>query len=1136
MRKQGQKWLSTVLAVLVLFGLFVNAGFTTYADETALSAKGLDGGELLTTGSETDPWTVCVNFGPVSKPLEDASGLTPPLRIERANVTVSSEKIKNVKLKLGKYWTYNESNHLYEDPKNGKAMFELVGSNGSPAGIGWEQDSGGYTVSWTLELDDSSKEYAFYIIPNMKVMNNDSEIQAGKRYRQAITVTPVAPATIPQGDEDIYKTSFTLYVDMNVEAVKSDSMKSIKFSSPVKANRKTIFLSRDCADRLLNTLTNIENIDPRITAVDPSTPTEFNINVDGDTAGKPDVIVKFYRANSSGDIEYATVSQHDDCTVTKDSYELDPYEYDTSGQLSLYYNTLTFNFEDKHTHTYHSSTEEEVEGQVEWTWTGDEKNGYSAEVALYCTDSNCPDHDGSKQTVKATVTETVLKKETCTRSLQKGWIATATYGDITYKNVKKGTFDDDLDEHEWEFEKDADKVVWIGSDTEGYTAASIIKECKNDKHDTDVDGKKKITLEVPVTVTRIVAKCGEYNKIVYTAVFDSSVDRDIIEPLVFKKEVIGELVLHKWKVKYVTSNGDYNTAPTKAQLHLVCENDSSHTEIVNVSDEENITLVSETEKSKIYKYVGKTSDGQKVEGTEELVLDHNEHNWTVEFNWDYDKTNREVKSVTAVAICSIGKEQKTLEVELTSKEVRNTKQYTASTEDPSGKKWTSTKYIDNNTGELLDGVAAIVAGNSSIMIYGVEETYPFTGTRIKPVVVVMDGDKVLALSTEYTVSYKGKNKIGAINTVEVKGKGNYAGTSATAKFTIVDPLLMAEKEELAGRVKSVRASNDGLVYNGKAQYPSTVTVKTDVGDIEYTVDKEGNYSTTSDKKVVLIFSNNVNKGSAVVSAVGLDGKVKKKTYKIKAAEIAGAEFKIDEVTWGVKTETPEITATFNGMELVAGQDFKVSLKAKTAGDTAGTAKISGKGNFKGKHSDITYKVNPLKITEKNVVVKALAGKKAKDVKVTVNDNMGNLINKKKYSVEIQNAEGNTLGKSDALDGEIRVIIKASGDVITDSNGVAIVVNVGSDIAKIKGAFKVSRNFCKYYTGEPIELDEDDFGPDEIVINDLVYGKDFKIVSYKNNVKKGNMTVTIQGIGSYSGTRTFKVKIKPRPLNEDVPEN
>ena len=117
-----------------------------------------------------------------------------------------------------------------------------------------------------------------------------------------------------------------------------------------------------------------------------------------------------------------------------------------------------------------------------------------------------------------------------------------------------------------------------------------------------------------------------------------------------------------------------------------------------------------------------------------------------------------------------------------------------------------------------------------------------------------------------------------------------------------------------------------------------------------------------------------------------------------------------------------------------------------------------------------------------------------------------------------------------------MIIKASGDVITDSNGVAIVVNVGSDIAKIKGAFKVSRNFCKYYTGEPIELDEDDFGPDEIVINDLVYGKDFKIVSYKNNVKKGNMTVTIQGIGSYSGTRTFKVKIKPRPLNEDVPEN
>ena len=53
---------------------------------------------------------------------------------------------------------------------------------------------------------------------------------------------------------------------------------------------------------------------------------------------------------------------------------------------------------------------------------------------------------------------------------------------------------------------------------------------------------------------------------------------------------------------------------------------------------------------------------------------------------------------------------------------------------------------------------------------------------------------------------------------------------------------------------------------------------------------------------------------------------------------------------------------------------------------------------------------------------------------------------------------------------------------------------------------------------------------------LVAGEDYKVVGYTNNVKKGSMTVTIEGTGeetergTFSGTKTFKVKIVAKNLD------
>jgi len=60
----------------------------------------------------------------------------------------------------------------------------------------------------------------------------------------------------------------------------------------------------------------------------------------------------------------------------------------------------------------------------------------------------------------------------------------------------------------------------------------------------------------------------------------------------------------------------------------------------------------------------------------------------------------------------------------------------------------------------------------------------YTGNPITPAVTVKDGDKTLALGTDYTVSYSNNTNVGTYATVNVTGIGNYAGNSGNKNFTI----------------------------------------------------------------------------------------------------------------------------------------------------------------------------------------------------------------------------------------------------------------------------------------------------------------------------------------------------------------
>ena len=97
------------------------------------------------------------------------------------------------------------------------------------------------------------------------------------------------------------------------------------------------------------------------------------------------------------------------------------------------------------------------------------------------------------------------------------------------------------------------------------------------------------------------------------------------------------------------------------------------------------------------------------------------------------------------------------------------------------------------------------------------------------------------------------------------------------------------------------------------------------------------------------------------------------------------------------------------------------------------------------------------------------------------------------------------------------------------DGITVAANLG------KAKVTVPKTFTKYYTGEAVELTDDDMAKIAVVINkgpEIKYNEDYEIAGYQNNVKKGTMTVILRGKSEKcSGTKTFKVKITAKTMKK-----
>lgn len=513
-----------------------------------------------------------------------------------------------------------------------------------------------------------------------------------------------------------------------------------------------------------------------------------------------------------------------------------------------------------------------------------------------------------------------------------------------------------------------------------------------------------------------------------------------------------------------------------------------------------------------------------------------EHDWSlVKFVWP--DSMEAGATVTAIFKCSIGKE--TVEVKAEPVFVRTNGRgdstYEVTVEGPNGRIYTDVAYYDK------DGNKTALEG---IGIEGLEESYYYTGKKITPAFTVVDyaTDTILGEGTDYTVKY-GKNKdIGdASGTITVKGKGNYAvkGATVEATFKIVDPMAGVDTKDFAGSIKKVKVDKADMFYNGKAQYPKTVNITTEAdGEITATYnEKTGEYDLSSGaKKVKIVVTNNINKsdrkkGKGTIAVFGADKKAKSGTFTIKAADISKATVSMDNAVFAVKGATPKVTGiSCNGVQLVEGKDYKVAYKTNKKTNKVKVT-ITGKNNFN-KKLDKEYDIKPFELKKIDAV--GVFDKVApKKIKLTILDGAGNVIPaKNNYTVKITKS-GTTedisksktkLNSVDKIDVEVKGNDKTTKGTVTLKD-VKVLTNLG------KGT--KATLITKEYTGKPIELTEEDFSNITVTNKSagvLTYGKDFDVVGYRNNVRKGMMYVVIKGIGDkVSGTYNIKVKITARKI-------
>ena len=433
-------------------------------------------------------------------------------------------------------------------------------------------------------------------------------------------------------------------------------------------------------------------------------------------------------------------------------------------------------------------------------------------------------------------------------------------------------------------------------------------------------------------------------------------------------------------------------------------------------------------------------------------------------------------------------------------------------------------------------------------------TTEYTGAALQPAVTVKDGAATLA-AANYTVAYANNVNVGKA-VVTVTGKNGYEGT-VTKTFDITPR---------SAQNMTVAAIADQTFTGNVIEPAFTVT--------------DGTKTLTKGVDYTYFYANNLNVGTATVTIQGKGNYNKEKTATFNVVAKSVAELTVAALasrTYTGEEQKPAVVVSYNGKQLVAGQDFDVTYSDNVNVGTA-IASIKGKGNYAGING-VPFMITPKALnagmleryetqftyngaTQKPVVtvIDRERGVQLGADQVTITNEGGIEIGNYTFAVEAV-ATGNYAGTlngnysivdrnaanfdvaleyahhvftGEALEPQVTVT-DAGNAALTDLSGFTVVydnnVNAGKASVKVTGTGNYRGEVTKFFDITPKDIAElavagienvtyngEAYEPVVTVTygdNTLVLDTDYTVV-YANNTNAGTATVTLKGWGNYTG--------------------
>ncbi|MEG0919109.1 MAG: hypothetical protein RSE61_04180, partial [Anaerovoracaceae bacterium] len=425
------------------------------------------------------------------------------------------------------------------------------------------------------------------------------------------------------------------------------------------------------------------------------------------------------------------------------------------------------------------------------------------------------------------------------------------------------------------------------------------------------------------------------------------------------------------------------------------------------------------------------------------------------------------------------------------------------------------------TGDTLKKEYKITPKSIALDVLTVDlENKVFTGIPIFP--EVKDGNDVLEFEKDYKIYIDEKKNnidVGHV-TFEIHGIGNYEGETAIQQFNIT-------AKSIAGA--TINLEKDVYEYTSSPIYPTIKGVKTAAGET---------ISLEEGKDYTVAYSNNItNAGTATVTITGkgnYEGVTATKEFTInKKAITADMIGTIDRETYTGKEIKPDVTVTHNA-DRVDESNYTVTYGENiNAGENAGTVTITANddSNYTGEVIK-SFTIDPIELKDDMVGLPggSTFGYTGDDItpEVVVLNGQKTLEKDTHYTVSYESNRNKGTGK---------VIVKGIGNYSGTANaGFNITAQSLTDSDKInitvaEGPFG--------YTGEEIKPAVN------ITYKTIVNGNNATLdlkedtdytVEYENNTNAGEntATVTVTGIGNYSGTPTATTfTITPKSLTDNA---